>query len=465
MTITDENANISNKPNSPVSAASILRPRNNLNSPIIARNINKRKQTDDSANLPPAKVLRGISSNNIGSTITTPLGDTPKLTNATLGISDFAQSTGKEYKNENKENSESVVEDKTEEKATKEKSQKKEDEQEIESKDDTKTKEEIEIDKKAKLELEKEEMKNLMDALPYLREYYELEEKIGRGTFSTVYKALDIRREMYKNDDWLPTMLIKPYTGQDKAEHMNSIKTLNEFVALKRIYSTSSPQRIVNEIRTLQELKGAECVSPIVTAFRDGEETFIVMPYIQHDEFKDIFNVMGLHDIKCYIKSLFTALSHLHELKIVHKDVKPNNFLYNVKKKVGFLIDFGLAQREDETKQYEESQVMSDLSKIELVKGYDTNDTRKRIKANRAGTRGYRAPEVLLRVIHQTTAVDIWSAGTIFLSILTGVFPFFIGYDEADSLVEIASVFGLNDLQKVALKYTACISKEVVCLL
>lgn len=192
MTITDENANISNKPNSPASAASILRPRNNLNSPIVARNINKRKQTDESTNLPPAKVLRGISSNNIGSTITPPLSDTPKLANATLGISDFVQSTGKEYKNENKENSESVVEDKTEEKVTEEKSQKEEAEQETESKNDTKTKEEIEMDKKAKLKLEKEEMKNLMDTLPYLREYYELEEKIGRGkiTSNTVTSSL-----------------------------------------------------------------------------------------------------------------------------------------------------------------------------------------------------------------------------------------------------------------------------------
>lgn len=53
---------------------------------------------------------------------------------------------------------------------------------------------------------------------------------------------------------------------------------------------------------------------------------------------------MSLLDIKSYLKSLFTALSQLHQLKIIHKDVKPNNFLYNARKRVGYLIDFGLAQ-------------------------------------------------------------------------------------------------------------------------
>lgn len=33
----------------------------------------------------------------------------------------------------------------------------------------------------------------------------------------------------------------------------------------------------------------------------------------------------------------------------------------------------------------------------------------------RAGTRGFRAPEVLLLVTYQSSAIDIWSAGNVFL--------------------------------------------------
>lgn len=34
------------------------------------------------------------------------------------------------------------------------------------------------------------------------------------------------------------------------------------------------------------------------------------------------------------------------------------------------------------------------------------------------------------------------------------MFPFFVGYDEADSIVEIANIFGIQELQKMALKYS-----------
>jgi serine/threonine protein kinase len=40
----------------------------------------------------------------------------------------------------------------------------------------------------------------------------------------------------------------------------------------------------------------------------------------------------------------------------------------------------------------------------------------------RGGTRGFRAPEVLLRCVKQTVAIDIWSAGVILLSILSARF-------------------------------------------
>lgn len=45
--------------------------------------------------------------------------------------------------------------------------------------------------------------------------------------------------------------------------------------------------------------------------------------------------------------------------------------------------------------------------------------------AARSGTRGFRAPEVLLRNPDQTPAIDVWSAGIILLCILTGRYPLF----------------------------------------
>ena len=62
--------------------------------------------------------------------------------------------------------------------------------------------------------------------------------------------------------------------------------------------------------------------------------------------------------------------------------------------------------------------------------------------APRAGTPGFRAPEVLLKYPHQTTAVDMWSAGVILLCILSGRYPFFKAHDDMSALAQIVSLMG-----------------------
>lgn len=65
-------------------------------------------------------------------------------------------------------------------------------------------------------------------------------------------------------------------------------------------------------------------------------------------------------------------------------------------------------------------------------------------RPDRAGTPGFRAPEVLLYSLEQSSAIDVWSAGVIFISLLTRRYPFFQMADGSDetSLVQIASLMG-----------------------
>lgn len=54
----------------------------------------------------------------------------------------------------------------------------------------------------------------------------------------------------------------------------------------------------------------------------------------------------SINSIACYMRSLFISLAHLHAHNIIHRDVKPSNFLYapeNGGRAV--LLDFGLAQK------------------------------------------------------------------------------------------------------------------------
>ena len=55
----------------------------------------------------------------------------------------------------------------------------------------------------------------------------------------------------------------------------------------------------------------------------------------------------------------------------------------------------------------------------------------------RAGTPGYRAPEVLLGYRNQTNAIDIWSSGVNLLSLLSGHYPFFHPKTDLHALMEL----------------------------
>jgi cell division control protein 7 len=73
--------------------------------------------------------------------------------------------------------------------------------------------------------------------------------------------------------------------------------------------------------------------------------------------------------------------------------------------------------------------------------------------APRAGTAGFRAPEVLFRSTHQTQALDIWSAGIILLCILSGRYPFFKAADDNMAIMQLISLFGTEAVRKSAFKY------------
>ncbi|XP_070532099.1 cell division cycle 7-related protein kinase-like [Ptychodera flava] len=73
--------------------------------------------------------------------------------------------------------------------------------------------------------------------------------------------------------------------------------------------------------------------------------------------------------------------------------------------------------------------------------------------APRAGTPGFRAPEVLLKCPDQTTAVDMWSAGVIFLTLLTARYPFFRAPDDMTALAQIISIVGTQEMKAAAKKY------------
>ncbi|XP_064371998.1 cell division cycle 7-related protein kinase isoform X2 [Dromaius novaehollandiae] len=355
----------------------------------------------------------------------------------------------------------------------------------------------------------KKDIEKLYEAVPQLVNVFKIKEKIGEGTFSSVYLAT-----------------AQLQTGYE------------EKMALKHLIPTSHPLRIAAELQCLTVAGGQDNVMGVKYCFRKNDHVVIVMPYLEHESFLDILNSLSFEEVREYMFNLFKALRRIHHFGIVHRDVKPSNFLYNRQLKEYALVDFGLAQGTPDTKiellktaqsegQQEDSvhhsvqrsvfgeknfnvsssthqensstklikqSKMIDVSSRKLVtkkkiistktvsngvarkaaSGCPLNLTcdcyatdgvcsiclsRRQQVAPRAGTPGFRAPEVLTKCPTQTTAIDMWSAGIVFLSLLSGRYPFYKASDDLTALAQIMTVRGSRETIQAAKTF----GKSVLC--
>ncbi|EHK97799.1 putative Cell cycle serine/threonine-protein kinase hsk1 [Glarea lozoyensis 74030] len=311
-----------------------------------------------------------------------------------------------------------------------------------------------------------EDMDKFQDTFKGIKERFRLINRIGEGTFSTVYKAEDLLYDVYVNDWDLEEkengtpFRSPPVKRRSAVDERGMIKRRPKYVAIKKIYVTSSPMRILNELELLHDLERCDSVCPLITAFRHTDQVVAVLPYFRHTDFRDYFREMRMGEIQTYFRSLFTALAAVHEKGILHRDIKPTNFLYDTDKQRGVLVDFGLAEREgtdskpclcQESESTRRRRITNSVTAaLGPSSGYPKNDSRPSRRANRAGTRGFRAPEVLFKCTEQTTKIDIWSAGVILLTILSRRFPFFNSADDVEAMIEIATIYGNKRMRNSA---------------
>lgn len=276
----------------------------------------------------------------------------------------------------------------------------------------------------------------------------------------------DIQNEFNK---WTP-----PPLARDASSPLRPNRRRPRYVAIKKIYVTSSPARILNELELLHDLRQCDSVCPLITAFRETDQVVAVLPYFRHGDFRTYFRDMTIPDIVIYLRSLFTALRSVHAHRILHRDIKPTNFLYDPATQHGILVDFGLAEREgsesklclchemrEVRRQRQGNSVWAQTSTTQNQPGYPKSDTRPSRRANRAGTRGFRAPEVLFKCTEQTTSIDIWSAGVILLTIMSKRFPFFNSADDVEAMIEIATIFGSKRMKAAGLVH-GCVFETTI---
>ncbi|XP_031845664.2 cell division cycle 7-related protein kinase [Nomia melanderi] len=294
----------------------------------------------------------------------------------------------------------------------------------------------------------------LKNRIPLLKELFHIHGKVGEGTFSSVFLAT-----------------LKSSDGSKK-------------FALKHLVPTRHPEKIERELLCMQQIGGKDYVVGLELCLRSCETVVFVMPYMRHDKFSDYVRDMTVQETKDYMIALLTALKRVHQFSIIHRDVKPNNFLYDRYNRRYLLVDFGLAQeyvtenksnnpkpnnaitQSIKRKRSDENSINQSLNLRKKVEGKMVGKcycfgkpkvcslctSRPEQAAPRAGTPGFRAPEVLLKHPSQTPAIDIWASGVMMLCILSGTQPFFHSPDDCTALAEITTIFGSNKMQQCAHK-------------
>jgi len=145
---------------------------------------------------------------------------------------------------------------------------------------------------------------------------YKLLNKIGEGSFGSIYKAENCRTR--------------------------------EEVAIKVEPISNGTTLLKNESKIYQYLLGTPCISQVKWYGKDTINYYMVIPLLGKSLEQLFFEKQKL-SLKLILQigiQILYLLKSIHEKGLIHRDIKPDNFLLgiNSEKNQLFLIDFGLCK-------------------------------------------------------------------------------------------------------------------------
>ncbi len=196
---------------------------------------------------------------------------------------------------------------------------------------------------------------------------YLLEERIGAGTFGVVFRASELE---------------KGHTVAVKTPHYPRVPALGLSMLCK-------------EVEVAAKLRHTAIVPVIASYTHDVSTACLVMKYLDGGSLLPRMKsrVFKADEAVRVLLPVVGALAHAHKQRIFHRDVKPENILFD-REGNSYISDFGFALSMDE-QWNKEGEI--------------------------AGTFAYMAPELLLGSTHEIDGrSDIWSVGMILFEMLTG---------------------------------------------
>jgi len=146
---------------------------------------------------------------------------------------------------------------------------------------------------------------------------YELLELLGKGSFGETYKAINIRTR--------------------------------GMVALKRELLSEDTKMLKYETKIYQYLSGLKGIPQVIWFGVDNKNFYMAITLLGNSLNWVLSNYkpFSLEVTKSSIVNMVKILESVHKMGIIHRDVKPDNFLFGVDKNAEdlYLIDFGLCKK------------------------------------------------------------------------------------------------------------------------
>jgi len=210
------------------------------------------------------------------------------------------------------------------------------------------------------------------------RHYFEFFLIIGQGGFGKVHAGA------------IPKKHLKPVQWY-------AIKQMSKNEVVKK--GEAGLAMLINELTILRTLNSPHLINAY-TAFQDDQDCYIVMDLMLGGDIRYYLkrNARGFEEsaVKFFVATFIISIEACHELKILHRDIKPDNMVLDANG-YGRLTDFGIAAQLKEEENY--------VCKVG------------------SGTLGYMAPEQASKTHEHSFPADWWQLGIVAQELLTGGRP------------------------------------------
>jgi serine/threonine protein kinase len=251
--------------------------------------------------------------------------------------------------------------------------------------------------------------------------------KVGSGAFGNVFKVTDI--------------------SFDPAAHSGQTPKLRCY-ALKVIPKLAdNADSVWRERETLLETTGSDWLCGFVGSWQDAANYYLLMDFVEGgdlmslttpvEESRSSLRARILDDsvdeclditprqVQLIVAELIVALEELHKRKIIHRDIKPRNILFDADGHV-VLGDFGISRNFNlppSPSAVKEPAPTLRRRMRNMARRYGKDQIGKQHTNAAYGSPAYMAPEVWMGIPYSYEA-DFWSVGVLMYFLLVGRFPF-----------------------------------------